>query len=137
MSDKKKISSHADLHIAEERFSTILDTIIDGYYEVDLQGNLIIYNKQMAELYGYTPEELKGIHYTRYMSKETAAEVYRVFNEVYTTGRPSKVLDFVAIMKDGKKRFIVVSVVLMKDSKGGKIGFRGIGRDVTESNDYV
>ncbi|MBE9594072.1 MAG: PAS domain S-box protein, partial [Proteobacteria bacterium] len=48
------------------------------------------------------------------------------------TGIPSKILDWELIRKDGTKRFVEISVSLIKDSEGDPTGFRGILRDVTE-----
>jgi HD-GYP domain-containing protein (c-di-GMP phosphodiesterase class II) len=55
-----------------------------------------------------------------------------VFNRVYTTGEPCVSFDWEIVRKDGEKRFHESSVSLIRDSKGERIGFRGIVRDITE-----
>ena len=66
------------------------------------------------------------------MTPETAAEAYKVFNEVYRTGKPTQAFDWDVITKDGERRFVETSVSLIRDSEGQPIGFRGIARDTTE-----
>ena len=36
------------------------------------------------------------------------------------------------ITKDGTKKFVELSVSLMRDSEGQPIGFRGVARDISE-----
>ncbi|MBE9507583.1 MAG: GAF domain-containing protein [Chloroflexi bacterium] len=115
----------------EERCRTILENIEDGYYEVDIAGNFTFVNGPLCRLFGYLEDELMGVNYRQYMNDETAKAVYRTFNAVYRTGRPTKAFDWEVIRKDGARRFIETSVSLISDSTGDPIGFRGVVRDVT------
>jgi two-component system NtrC family sensor kinase len=72
------------------------------------------------------------MNYRVYTSPEAAKRVYRFFNEIYRTGKPQYVTDHEIIRKDGTKRIIEMSVSLMRSLSGEPIGFRGVGRDVTE-----
>jgi PAS domain S-box-containing protein len=117
---------------SEEKYRTILENIEDGYYEVDLAGNLTFFNDSLCRLYGYSKEELMGMNYRQYMDGGTAKVVYQTFNAVYRTGNPAKAFDWEVIRKDGTRRFVGVSVSLIRDPTGEPIGFRGITRDITE-----
>jgi PAS domain S-box-containing protein len=119
-------------HPSEEKYRTILNSIEEGYYEVDLAGNFTLFNDSMADILGYLKEELIGKNNRQYMSEETAKKVYQTFNQVYWTGRPAKAFDWELIRKDGTRRYLETSVSLARDSKGQPIGFYGIARDVTE-----
>ncbi len=116
----------------QERIKSILDSITDAYYEVDLHGKLIFCNRQLIDLYGYSMEETIGMKYTDYMDKKTSQEVFNVFNDVYKTGKPSKIISYSVIHKSGEKKYIEISVALIKDLNDNITGFRGIARDVTE-----
>jgi PAS domain S-box-containing protein len=118
---------------SEDKYRTILQNIAELYYEVDLTGNLIVFNDSMSKILGYSKDELMGMNNRQYMDEETAKKVYQTFNMVYRTGIPAKALDWALIGRDGAKRIVETSVSLMHDSKGQAIGFYGIGRDVTES----
>ena len=114
------------------KYRTILETIEEGYYEVDLRGNFTFFNDSICNVLGYPREELMGINYQQYMDEETAKKVYQTYNTVYRTGQPTKVLDFGFIRKNGIKGISESSVSPIRDSAGKIIGFRGIVRDVTE-----
>jgi len=120
------------LRKSEEKYRTILHSIEDFYYEVDLAGNMTFFNDPLMKLSGYSEEELMGLNYRKYVSEETAKKVYETFNEVYRTGVPAKGFDWEVIRKDGTKRFVETSVSLMRDPTGQPVGFFGIGRDITE-----
>jgi PAS domain S-box-containing protein len=120
------------LRESEEKYRTILHSLEEGYFEVDLTGNLTFFNDAFVKWSGYSKEELIGMNNRQYMDEETAKKVYQVFNEVYRTGEPTNPFDWEIILKGGTRRWIETSVSLIRDSKGQPIGFRGIARDVTE-----
>ncbi len=115
-----------------EKYRTILNNIEEGYYEVDLTGNVIFFNDSLCKVMGYSKKELMGMNNRQLMTDEMARRVYQTFNEVYRTGIPAKEFNWELIRKDGTKRFIEASISLMRDSKGQSIGFYGIARDITE-----
>jgi PAS domain S-box-containing protein len=120
------------LRQSEERYRTILDSIDYGYFEVDLTGSFVCFNDSLCQQLGYSKDELTGMSYRDYMDKETIKKIYQVFNQVYATGEPLKVYNWTIIQKNGTKRIHEVSVSLIRNAKGERIGFRGINRDVTE-----
>jgi len=120
------------LRESEEQYRTILENIEDGYYEVDLAGNLTFLNDSMCRIWGYPKEELMGMNDRQYTDQENAKKLFQTFNKVYRTGEPSRECDWGIIRKDGTKRYLEASVTLRKDASGKPIGFRGIVRDITE-----
>jgi PAS domain S-box-containing protein len=120
------------LRASEEKFRSILESIEDGYYEVDIAGNLVFFNDSMCEMLGYSKDELMGMNNRKYMDEENASKVYHTFNKVYSTGKATKAFDWELIRKDGAKCYVETSVSLIKDLKGQPIGFRGIARGITE-----
>jgi len=116
----------------EEKYRTILDGIEDSYLEVDLGGNFISFNSSFCKLIGYSTNELLGRNNREFVDKENAQKIFQIFHNVYKTGKPAKGVGWEFIRKDGSKRHIEASVSLVKDSNGERIGFRGIGRDITE-----
>jgi PAS domain S-box-containing protein len=128
---KRKRTEEA-LRKSEERYRTILDNIEDGYFEVDTAGNFTFFNGFLCRMLGYSIDEMMGMNNRQYMDKENAQKIYQAFNQVYKTGEPCKLLDWEIIRKDGTKIFHESSVSLLRDSKGERIGFRGIVRDITD-----
>lgn len=123
--------SEEALRQSEEKYRTILESIEDGYYEVDLAGNFTFFNEPVCKMLGYSAEELFGLNNRGYMSAEVARQVYQEFNRVAKTGEPTRDFAYQVTAKDGTRRFVESSVSLKKDASGKPAGFHGIIRDVT------
>jgi len=135
--DMEREHAEGALRESEEKYQTILPNIEDGYYEVDLAGNMTFFNDAMCRILRYSGDELKGMNYRQYMSEDTARKVYQTFNEVHRMGKPTKGFDWELIRKDGEKRFLETSVSLIRDAKGVPVGFRGIARDITQRRKII
>ncbi len=120
------------LRESEEKYRTILEDIEDGYYEIDLEGNLTVFNASFCRILAYSKEELMGMNLRALSDEENARKGYKAFNKVYTSGVPSAAFTWELRRKDTSKRQVEASVSLIADSEGKPIGFRGIIRDVTE-----
>ncbi|HUL38272.1 MAG TPA: PAS domain S-box protein [Thermodesulfobacteriota bacterium] len=120
------------LRESEEKYRTILENVEDGYFEVDIAGNLTFFNDSLCRMLGYSRDEMIGMNNRKYTDQENATKLYQAFNRVYRTGEPTKGFGWEVVAKDGMKLFGEVSVSLIKDSKGKPTGFRGIARDITE-----
>jgi PAS domain S-box-containing protein len=119
------------LKVSQERYRTILQSIEDGYFEVDLTGTFTFANDSMARILGYSRDQIIGMNNREYMDEENAAKVYRVFNQVFKTGLSRESFDWQITLKDGSIKFLEASVSCIKDSTDQTIGFRGIVRDIT------
>jgi len=117
---------------SEEKYRTIIETIQDGYMEMDLAGNYIFMNDVVCGHLQYRQEELTGQNYGKFLTQESAQTTLRAFSEVYKTGIPLKSFEMEGLRKDGTTGFYDLSVSLMKDARGKPIGFRSISRDITE-----
>ncbi len=120
------------LQKSEERYRTIIETIEDGYFEVDLAGNLTYFNDTMVRIHEYPRAEMEGMNNRQYTDAENAKILYKAFNKIYRTGEPSKGTHYEIITKGGGRKNLESSVSLIRDSNGNPVGFRGIARDVTE-----
>ena len=120
------------LRRSEEKYRTILESIEDGYYEVDLGGSLTFFNDPVCKIHGYSPEELKGMNNRHYMDPDVARNVHQEFNKVFRTGEPSGEFSYAINRQDGEKRYVEASISLVRTPDGEPAGFRGIIRDVTE-----
>lgn len=116
---------------SEERSRSIVDNIADAYYEVDLRGNLLIFNDAYLQLFGYRRAEMLGLNYKRYVDKKHAEIARRAFSQVYKKGAPLNKLDWEILTKDGLTKQVELSVTRVSDAQGKPAGFRGIISDVT------
>jgi PAS domain S-box-containing protein len=120
------------LRRSEEKYRTILESIQEGYLELDLAGNVVFFNNFSCRLLGYSRSELLGMNYRVFTTPDTARYLYQVFHTIYLTGRPGIAADYGVVRKDGARKIHELSASLVRDPSGSPVGFRGIVRDITE-----
>ncbi len=129
--DRKRAED--DLRENEEKYRNILENMEEGYYEVDLSGNLRFFNDSLLKITGYSRNELLGFNYRQFTDPSDANKVFHAFNKVYLSQKPSKEFEWTIIHSNAvEKRHLEASVSLMKNLAGLPMGFRGIVRDVSE-----
>ncbi len=131
ITDRKR--AEEALRESEKKYRIILESMEEGYHEVDLKGRFTFFNKSFQKILGYSHEELMGMSYRHYAADETNRnKVFEAYNRVFTTGEPLHDFVWDFVRKDGLRRTIEVSASLIRDKNHQPIGFRGIVRDITE-----
>ncbi len=120
------------LRISEEKYSTILEDIEEGYYETDLDGNFTFFNQSFHKTLGFPRDELMGMNHGQCMDSPCAQRALQAMGDMYKTGLPARGLEWECITKDGTRIIIDTSIFLTRDSHGQARGFRGIIRNITE-----
>ncbi len=115
----------------EERYRSILESIEDAYWEVDLSGRFTFCNEALCRMAGVPAEHLIGLSNLEYTDAETAKRIYPIFNEIYRTGKPARIDEYKLTRGDGSKAIDELNVSLLRDKDGNPVGLRGISRDVT------
>jgi len=128
----EQVKAEQKLIESEEKYRTILDSIKEGYFEVDLYGNFIFINNALCELFGYSKKELLSMNYETLCDDENKRLIFRTYNNLYKEGKGSVLFDFVQIKKNGERIFEESSVYLKFNSQSEIIGFKGLIRDITE-----
>jgi two-component system sensor histidine kinase/response regulator len=120
------------LRESEETNRRILDSIEDGYCEVDLRGNFICVNEAYCKLFNRTKSEYAGASYKKFGNDGLLSSLREKYTEIYRTGESVKSFEFESV----PGRFIEMSISLKRDAKGAPIGFVGILRDCTARKAY-
>jgi PAS domain S-box-containing protein len=128
---ERKVTEEA-LKSSEQKYRTILESIEEGYFELDLRGSLAFFNTALGRIAGLPADQIAGINYRDYTTPETAKRMLQVFRRIYRTGKPSGVQDFEIIMRDGRSIAIDLAASPILDRAGKIIGFRGLVRDISE-----
>jgi diguanylate cyclase (GGDEF)-like protein/PAS domain S-box-containing protein len=116
----------------EDKYRIIMEDMKESYYEMDLDGNFTFFNDALCRQLGYSREELMGMNYRVYTPPEHVKKQSELNKQVHQTGNPNELFLMEQIRKDGKRIFTESSVFPLRNEKGEVVGFRGIGRDVTE-----
>ncbi|MBI9091584.1 MAG: response regulator [Desulfobacterium sp.] len=125
-------TSAAALRKSEEKYRKILEGIKEGYFEVDLAGNLTFFNDAMCTMSGFSYEELMGKNNLSFATKKSAKQLFKTFSEIFISGQPADIADYEMCRLDGTRGILELSAYLMRAEDGVPIGFRGFARDVTE-----
>ena len=127
---ERKRSAEA-LRVSEEKYRTILESMQEGYFEVDLTGKLKFFNESAAKILGYSMQEMANLDYRDYTNKKTAEKMFQAFNRMYSSGKSVSVMDYGVVRKDGGTRILSMSTSLIRNKQGEPDGFRGVARDDT------
>ncbi|MEE4273470.1 MAG: ATP-binding protein [Thermoanaerobaculales bacterium] len=123
--------TEAALRASEERYRSILDSIVDGYYEIDFTGRLLFCNDALLRIFGYTRSESLETDAKLLMDDSNRSVAIGTFQKVYESGRPAHTGDWEMLRKDGTSINVEASISLIADQDGTPTGFRGIIRDIS------
>jgi len=118
---------------AEANFHFLVEGVLDyGIFMLDLNGNIISWNKGAERIKGYSEQEIVGKHFSIFYTPvdvqngkpmrllKTAKEEGRVEDEGWR------------VRKDGSQFWADVIISTVRDDKGNAIGFSKITRDLTD-----
>jgi PAS domain S-box-containing protein len=119
------------LSSSEEKYRTILNSIQEGYFEVNLEGRITLVNAASCALMNCTREELVGMDYPQFTTPESARKLRRAFGQVYQTGKAVQVGPIGLVASGGEEKMIELSVSLRRGRDQTPAGYRGVARDIT------
>jgi PAS domain S-box-containing protein len=117
---------------SERKYRNILESIQEGYFEVDIEGNFTFVNKAVSEALGLSKEQLMNSNYREYATPETAEKMFRIFNDVYESGSSGNISEFEIITRGRKRITVELTTSPVTKKEGEIVGFRGIVRDITD-----
>ncbi len=89
------------LRQSEERYRTIIDTIVDGYYEINLRGQVMFCNDALLRIFGFTRSEVDELDALALLASDDRDRAVSVFTRVYETGEPAHSIDWEISTRDG------------------------------------
>lgn len=121
-----------ELRKSEQRFRELYQTLRDGSAAMDIEGHFIDFNKQFADMLGYTYDELKKLtHNDITTTRWHDSELCIIENQVLKRGY-SDLYEKEYRRKDGSVFPVELQTYLIKDSEGNHSGYRAFVRDITE-----
>ncbi|MBD3253967.1 MAG: PAS domain S-box protein, partial [Candidatus Lokiarchaeota archaeon] len=113
-----------------EELEIIFDNIPDLIFYKDTKGNFLRVNKYYAEKLGYTKEKLEGKSVFNFYPHEIANQYWENDLEVIESGKPKLNFEEEWITSKGK-RWLLTSLIPIKNDENNVIGIIGIGKDIT------
>lgn len=120
------------LRQSEERFRTLVHFSFDVYWETDAQHRFT--HQEFAESLADAPAPGTEIGKTRWEVPylEPDEEAWRKHRETLDAHLPFRDFELARPAPDGSKRYISVSGLPVFDGTGRFVGYRGVGRHITE-----
>ncbi len=128
----KRVAADAALKESEERFRSLVETTSDWIWEIDQQGRFIYSSPQATDFLGYAPSELIGKRLMDLMPQKEAIATRFIFTQKVEHGATINSMENVYHHKDGRSVVLENSAVPFYDTDWKIIGYRGIGRNITE-----
>lgn len=120
------------LRASEEKYRTILETIEEGYYEVDLLGRLRFANDSLGRMLGRPRALLVGLPLEEALGEEAARALSEAIERCRRQNRPVKAVEC-RLQAGGEELWVEASVAPLRGESGELAGFRGLFRDRTEN----
>ncbi len=119
------------LRDSEEKYKTLLQTNNVGFFEIDINGNIISFNDVVEMFTGYSQNELIGVNFSKIVDPNDIEKIYRVYHQVFKKEISFGSIEHEVIRKDGTIGFIDTTVSIIADANGFISGFRTIAIDVS------
>jgi len=130
ISERKRIEN--ELREANEFFTNLIESSVDGIIAADLKGDIFIFNKGAEALTGYTAEEVIGkLHITKIYPGGVAKEIMKKLRSPEYGGvgkfTPTQLN---VVNKFGEEIHVQLSAALIYDGNGREIASVGIFTDL-------
>lgn len=125
-------------HISADKLNTIFDSIGDGIFVVNLNGDIMDVNLAQVRMLGYaSKEDLLGKSAAVFVAPKDRDRISKTMNEAFTSEIAPEVMEFTAIKSDSSEIEMEISSAVLKDSFGDVLGFVTITRDITEKKEMA
>ncbi|MGK8342981.1 diguanylate cyclase domain-containing protein [Pseudomonas aeruginosa] len=123
------------LEHSEARDRAILQSMRDGYFEMDVDGVILTVNPALCQLLGQTRETLIGHPYYELLGEDNLARARQPFQRAMQSGA-GKTFAIPLQRADGSLGYFEATVSLIHNLQGELRGYRGIVRDVSDQIAY-
>jgi PAS domain S-box-containing protein len=125
-----RVQAEIRLRQSARRYQQLLDTLQEGIWEVDQDANTSFVNPCMAEMLGYSVDEMMGRHLFSFMD-EAGIEICKRNLERRREGIKEQ-HDFQFLRKDGSRIYVSMGTSPAYDQEGRYVGALAGVQDVTE-----
>lgn len=124
----------AALKESEAKHRLMIDLALEGIWLIDAQARTVFVNQTMAEMLGYSPEEMPGRSLYDFMDETAQKEGEKYFERRRQGFR--EVIDFCFQKKDGSELWAILSTAPIFSEEGDFTGALAMAVDITQRKHY-
>lgn len=128
---EKKISEN-HLQQSEEKYRNILESIEEGYLELNTDLQLSFFNDSLCKFSGYSSKELTSKHFSELVEKNQADLLNKIGKKVILQQKPLFLTDICISTKQQSTVHLELSLSPILDQHNKVLGVRGVARNITE-----
>ncbi len=128
----KRHQAFRALSRSEDKYRTLIESLTDFVWEIDLAGAFTFVNSGSGRILGYSKEEVLGRPYIEFIVEEERANSEEVMQTLLAEPRPLRGLVNRLRHRNGQVVTLEGTILPMRDENGALYGFRGIERDLTQ-----
>ncbi len=125
-------TAYRQLRESHQRLQDIVDHTGDLIWEIDENGIYTHVSGRVEEILEYTPEEIVGTPYTRYLVPDKDYPWKKILEKPLVIQAPFKGIQNWGLSKTGKRVYFEANASPIFDEKGIFRGYRGVSTDKTE-----
>ena len=124
------LDSRSKIKWNEARYRQILDTAMEGIWTIDADANTNFVNDRLAEMLGYTVEEMTGRPVFDFMPDDTVVQASK--NIARREAGIAEILEFPLRREDGSELWTIMSTNPLFNASNEYIGALAMVSDITE-----
>jgi PAS domain S-box-containing protein len=125
-----QLRAQQQLAESEERFRQIIENASDIIYRADHHGKFTYVNPVGLSMFGYTIQDVIGMHFTMFVRADAQQRVARLYYRQMLTKTKSSYYEIPAVKSNGEQIILGQSVELLFE-KNQVTGFLAIARNIT------
>ncbi len=115
----------------EEKYSALIENAGDGFYTIDLKGNFTFVNDRLAEIHGFSKEELLKMNFMELLHQDELQRVGPIFQKSVETGISPEDLEIKCARKDSGIIYVRPTPNFIREEEE-IVDIQGIIWDITE-----
>jgi PAS domain S-box-containing protein len=127
----RDITERKRLEQEARKLAAVVESTDDAILTEGLDGRITGWNRGAEQMYGYTAEEVTGMHVSILVPEDRVSEVDELLERIMR-GERIRHVDTIRLRKNGSPIHVSLAISPIRDGAGNVIGASSIDRDVTE-----
>jgi len=117
---------------SEKKYRTILETMVEGYFEQDQKGLITLANPAMCKILDKPVEKVVGTNSKVLLENVKTNTINDEFQDILNSKKTTLNIEFKFILSNDSIRYLEGTFSSILDDNNAIIGIKGIVRDITE-----